>query len=243
MDGEFTMTSVTVDEAVAILLGWVDGPIVFRPRDDNLSQEEQDLHHSLTYSLGDVLGDDYEQALSDLAEAKCDKLDNSIIETRHKAVRETIANIALAKTYRCAIDDEINKGPMSALRVDVKRTNCHQTYITLTSFDAWAAEKGYRLHILEPVPATSQPLAERGEKNKDEPTVRRRQRDQEEAIVAEIKRIGYDPLGYPDNEPGRCGVKSEVWAALRVNELFKNQGVFEKAWQRARNSGDIAEKK
>lgn len=64
--------------------------------------------------------------------------------------------VLLAKTYLCAIEDEINKGATSALRVDVKRTNSHQTYITLTSFDAWAEEKGYRLRVLEPVPTITQ---------------------------------------------------------------------------------------
>ncbi len=46
---------------------------------------------------------------------------------------------------------------MSALRVDIKRTNSYQTYITLTSFDAWAKEKKFRGRVLEPVPTIIQP--------------------------------------------------------------------------------------
>ena len=243
MDREFTRTSVTVDEAVAILLDWADGPIWFRPLKDDLSPEEQDIHDSLTYSLQEDLANDKEQAESDLAEAIFDKMDSSVIESKREAVRRATADRALAKTYLCAIEDEINKGAMSALRVDVKRTNSHQTYITLTSFDAWAEEKGYRLCVLDPVPTIIQPSVEVAETKSGKPTVRRRLRDQEEAIVAEIGRLGYNPLEYPDNESGQAGVKSEVWATLERNGLFISYRVFDKAWGRVRKYGDIAEKK
>ena len=165
MDREFTRTSVTVDEAVAILLGRVDGPIWFRPLNDNLSQEEQEVIDSLTYSLQEDLVNDKEQSESDLAEAIFDKMDSSVIISKREAVRKATADRALAKTYLCAIEDEINKGATSALRVDVKRTNSHQTYITLTSFDAWAEEKGYRLRVLEPVPTITQPSVDADAEN------------------------------------------------------------------------------
>lgn len=160
MDREFTRTSVTVDEAVAILLGRVDGPIWFRPLNDDLSQEEQDLHDSLAYSLQEDLENDKEQAESDLAEAEFDKMDECAVEARCEAVRKATADRALAKTYLCAIEDELSKGAMSALRVDVKRTNSHQTYITLTSFSAWAEEKKFRGPVLERVPTIIQPSVE-----------------------------------------------------------------------------------
>ena len=243
MDREFTRTSVTVDEAVAILLDWADGPIWFRSTSDDPSPEEQEVIDSLTYSLQEDLEGDKDQAESDLAEAIFDKMGESVIESKRKAVRKATADRALAKTYLCAIEDEINKGAMSALRVDIKRTSSHQTYITLTSFDAWAKEMKYRLQVLEPMPTIIQPSAEVVAENKNKPKVRRRLRDQEETIVAEIKRIGYNPLEYPDNESGLGGVKSEVWATLKENELFISYGVFDKAWHRARKNGDIAEEK
>lgn len=242
MDGEFTRTSVTVDEAVAILLDWVDGPIVFQPLNDDLSQEEQNIHDSLMYSVLDDLDSDKAQAESDLAEAIFDKMPESVIEARRETVQKLSADRARAKTYLCAIEDELNKGAMSALRVDVKRSNNIQTYVTLTSLDAWAKATGYRLRVLEPVP-TAVTSSEEIVTTTARPKVRRRHRDQEEAIVAEIKRLGYNPHEYPASKPNSKGVKAEVWVTLEGTEAFHTRGVFEKAWQRARDNGDIAEKK
>ena len=241
MDREFTRTSVTVDEAVAILLGWVDGPIWFRSTNDNPSPEEQEVIDSLIYSLQEDLENDKEQAESDLAEAKNDKMDECVIESKHEAVRKAAADRALAKTYLCAIEDEINKGPMSALRVDVKRTSSHQTYITLTSFDDWAGEKGYRLRVLEPVPTITQPSVEVAETKSGKPPVRRRHRGQEKAIVAEIVRLGYNPLELPINSRGKRGVKTQVRDALWKGDLFGTINIFKHAWDRLRAGKEIVD--
>lgn len=242
MDNGFLRTSVTVDEAVAILLGWVNGPIAFRSTGDDPSPEEQEAIDSLAYSLQEELENDKAQAESDLAEAIADKMDESVIEARRETVQKLSADRARAKTYLCAIEDEINKGAMSALRVDVKRSNNIQTYVTLTSLDAWAKATGYRLRVLEPVP-TAVTSSEEIVTTTARPKVRRRHRDQEEAIVAEIKRLGYNPHEYPASKPNSKGVKAEVWVTLEGTEAFHTRGVFEKAWQRARDNGDIADKK
>ena len=190
MDRELMRTSVTVDEAVAILLGWADEPTEFRPLNDNLSQEEQEIHDSLTYSLQEDLANDKEQAESDLAEAKYDKMDEGVIEAALQAVRKATADRALARTYLCAIEDEINKRAMSALRIDDKRTNSHQTYITLTSFDAWAEEKGYRKQILVPVPTIIQPSVGADAENTGLGVVEKKPRQRRfDALAAEINEI------------------------------------------------------
>ena len=243
MDREFTRTSVTVDEAVAILLDWADGPIWFRSTSDDPSPEEQEVIDSLTYSLQEDLENDKEQAESDLAEAIFDKMGESVIESKRKAVRKATADRALAKTYLCAIKDELNKEQMSALRVDAKCTNSHQTYITLTSFDAWVKEKGYQKQVLVSVPTIIQPSVEVAETKSGNPTVRRRLRDQEEAIVAVIVRLGYNPLDLPPDSPGKSGIKALVRKALEANDFFSERTSFKHAWDRLLETGEIAKKR
>lgn len=65
----------------------------------------------------------------------------------------------MAKTYLCAIDDELNKGPASALRVDVKLTNSSFTYITMASLNEWIINNGYPVRVLVPVPTTKRSAA------------------------------------------------------------------------------------
>lgn len=153
-------------------------------------------------------------------------MDECVIETKREAVRKTTADRALAKTYLCAIEDEINKGPMSALRVDIKRTNSNQTYITLTSFDAWAEEKKFRGRVLEPVPAIIQPSVEADAENTGLDVAERKPRQEAgkpkqrrfDALASELDAILREE---PDLSP------SQVMAMLRSRIGQPNTCVIE----------------
>jgi len=67
---------------------------------------------------------------------------------------------------------------------------------------------------------------------------------QDAAILCEIKKQGYNPLGLPKNDPGKPGVKAAIRAALVGNNpLFPKAGKqFDKAWDRLRASREVADK-
>jgi hypothetical protein len=159
MDSLFDRTSVTVDEAVAILLGVLKGPIKSLPLYDYSSDEERDFVETLCFSLPEYLEDKKEQLESDIAEAKIDKKPPDVIAAKHEALLKHKEDIDMAKAYLCTINDELNKGATSALRVDLKLTNNLLTYITVASLDEWFINNGYSVRVLVPVPTTKQSTA------------------------------------------------------------------------------------
>lgn len=66
---------------------------------------------------------------------------------------------------------------------------------------------------------------------------------QDAAILQAIRSMGYDPLKLPVPPAGRRGVKADVRAALeKKNQIFPTRSkVFEKAWQRLRDAGEISD--
>lgn len=65
---------------------------------------------------------------------------------------------------------------------------------------------------------------------------------QNSAILAELKKQGIDQLALPKNEPGKPGVRSAVWKVLESKkDIFVSKKVFETAWQRLRDDGDLAD--
>lgn len=79
--------------------------------------------------------------------------------------------------------------------------------------------------------------------NPNTPTPVQRATAQDEAILQTIRQRGYNPLELPVAPAGRSGVKAEVRTALvGQNNLFPAKGkVFDKAWQRLRDAGDISD--
>ncbi|APW47069.1 hypothetical protein [Rhodoferax antarcticus] len=67
---------------------------------------------------------------------------------------------------------------------------------------------------------------------------------QEAAILDAIREPGYDPMELPKNAPGKPGVKAAIRANLvGKNPVFPKDGSqFEKAWERLRSNGEIADK-
>jgi tRNA nucleotidyltransferase/poly(A) polymerase len=65
---------------------------------------------------------------------------------------------------------------------------------------------------------------------------------QADAILAEIKRLGYLPTELPKITSGKRWVKAEVRSALiHRKDLFPSEGTFKKAWENLRQYNLIAE--
>lgn len=238
MDGILDRTSVTIDEAVAILLGWAKGPFVYTTFDENPSAEDQELVDSVMFCLNEELHEQMETREGDLASAQIDGQSESVIEERRAAIKKQHEVARLAQTYLCAVEDELNKGEQSELRVDKTRANDVYTYITMTSLDAWMHSrygKTFLTQNLEVTPSVD-------EQKPKKPAPRRKMREQEEAILRVIKELGYTPDALPYQEQGKKGLKSEVKEKLANDPLFKKlKTAFDSAWDRLRGEGAIAE--
>lgn len=62
---------------------------------------------------------------------------------------------------------------------------------------------------------------------------------QEAAILAAIRQMGFEPTSLPINKGGTIGVKSKVRHALAQNKLLEGPSTFDKAWERLRSKGVI----
>jgi hypothetical protein len=63
---------------------------------------------------------------------------------------------------------------------------------------------------------------------------------QNAAILEAIKTMDYEAKSLPKYVPGKSGVKALIRAAVATNVLFQGR-VFDKAWERLRSSGEIAD--
>ena len=106
-----------------MLLGWIDGPVEFNSLHENPTDEEQEMLDSLTFSLHDAIemkGDTLESAYED---AKERNLPDHVVAEKREAVHAFPDEIRLANVYLCAVEDELNKGDASKLRLDRKLSN------------------------------------------------------------------------------------------------------------------------
>ena len=96
--------------------------------------------------------------------------------------------------------------------------------------------------VAEPPPAQTNPPAP--EPQTAAPALAKplqRSSAQDSMILTAILKAGHTPLSLPVNEPGKAGVKAEIRNALRNEKLFTGSTVFDKAWERLRKQGDIAD--
>lgn len=70
-----------------------------------------------------------------------------------------------------------------------------------------------------------------------------RSQAQNEAILSMLRSMGYDPAALPKRESGKAGVKAEVRHALGDGGMWVGTQVFNKAWARLRDAGEISEPK
>jgi hypothetical protein len=66
-----------------------------------------------------------------------------------------------------------------------------------------------------------------------------RQRHQETEILRVLREIGHDPHALPRNTSGRAGPKAATFERLGWRK--EERGVFDKAWERLRQTRDIAD--
>jgi hypothetical protein len=213
-------TSITIDEAVSILLGWSAGPIDFEPM-DVAEDAEADVP---VFCLRDTLEDELEVLAGECDMAIHEKLPEQDISEKHAALRRQEAVIGKANLYLCAIKDELNKGEQSVLKLDRALSNPVYRFITLHSFNEW------RKSSAGGVAATEAILASKKGPKKKEPRTRLTQ--QGDAILAEIGSQGLDPMALPPIRPGHAGVKADIRESLKNSPLFEGTTTFDKAWER-----------
>ncbi len=140
-------TSCTKDEAVGMLMGLIHGPIQLTPLDHEPSDEELELEKSIYYSVMEDLDGERDSAEINHVEAKFDNLPADIIAEKLAALEECDTKIGNANAYLNDINDELNKGETSALRIHTGASTGLYQHITLTSLDEWARNR-YDIPIL-----------------------------------------------------------------------------------------------
>ncbi|WP_282410556.1 hypothetical protein [Pseudomonas sp. PS02303] len=73
--------------------------------------------------------------------------------------------------------------------------------------------------------------------NKPLPKARR----QEQAVIAALRQLGYDPSALPPRKPGTEWVKAQTWRELESRKDLFTKGTFNSTWDHLRANGDIAE--
>ena len=66
---------------------------------------------------------------------------------------------------------------------------------------------------------------------------------QDDAIIAELKKQGYDPLELPKNPPGKSGIPKKLKTSLLGIHPFTTISMFDHALERLAKNGDIQYKK
>lgn len=223
--------SCTIDEAVAYLLDLKQGPRrIYIASEDSRTDEYYDV------SLHEILSNDSEAAEIDYSNAKAEKLPAEVIAEKCAELEKCEMRIAEARKYLSDLVEELAKEGASALRKDILATkNPQYPYITLSSLKQWADEK-YGITLFDDLDSPGEIQT----KSQGHRPPRLKLREQEKIILAEIKRLRYNPKALPKNEAGKSGVKAAVRDALKQNPLFEGTKVFDKAWQRLRDLKEIA---
>lgn len=231
-------SSCTEEEAAAMLLGWLRGEKrarYIRVTLDGISPDQFPHLQSLPDTLAMTIREPRDKASIEFLSAI--ENDEIAIAEAKEAIVEDWDNIAKhARRYLIDIRDELAQSTPD-LRIDQRTTLATGvTHITLKSLDQWS-RKLYGIAILDDEPSTIEPLSHNNIENKPP---RKKMRDQEEAIVAEIKRQNHEPNALPPIIPGKPWVKMSVKNALSKSDLFTASKSFDKAWERLRHSGEIS---
>jgi hypothetical protein len=165
-------TSCTSEEAVAKMLGWMQGytrPKSIRITEHGTPADQLSSMQSLGGSLQDQLLELREAARLEFVKAAELGAAFEVIQGKEKAVIECDAMINRAASYLLDIDDEIAKGDASELRIDHSATkNSGVVHITLRSLDRWAT-KNYGISVTGPLQKFGGQLAnDRPDERQDE---------------------------------------------------------------------------
>jgi len=219
-------TSVTADEAVAIMLGYLDGPFVARSLTEFPSDEELEFLREAELDINDWVAGRRDSLETEYLTAKEEKLSEDITTEMREALEQGEYEVLEAKRRLHEINDELKKGETSALRIDRQLSNDHSKYITLESLNEWAKNKRYGNHVF-PLPSVDNtPLGPA----------------QDKAILKALESLGYDPTNLPQSPNGLSGVRLEVRKKVRLLSCFRAQYAFKHAWQRRVNANRAAGK-
>lgn len=244
-------TFCSVDTAVAKMLGWLRGSVrkrVVPVTEYGIPAEALPTAHSLGCSVDEQLRDLRDAARAKLfadppvalSENEISKMDSDVAMIEDLAER--------AAMYRAAIADELAQGSESMLRLAQSSFDSEDgVRITLTSLNEWAKHRFGVAIIPASSPERAPVIAGQDDSSEQKVAVqsvpRTKLRDQEKAILQEIRRQGHDPKNLPKSNPNGPGVKAKVWVVLKPSDLFVSSRVFEKAWDRLRKDGDITNTK
>jgi hypothetical protein len=139
-------TSCTQDEAVAIMLGMIDGPPTLISVNHDCNYHDSEEKEDYGYLLDQHLEVWRSSLTEDYFRAKKDKLTEEVVAEKLAAIKEfDIDYVNKARTYLCHINDELTKGAMSELRLTSANGGSR---ITLKSLDEWAS-KEYGISIFK----------------------------------------------------------------------------------------------
>lgn len=220
-------TSVTADEAVAIMLGYLDGPFVARSLTEFPSDEELEFLREAELDINDWFTGRRDSLKTEYKEAEKDDLSEAIINERREALEQGRHELVEVRRRLGEIADELEKKEKSALTIDSQLSNEHSKYITLCSLDEWAKNKGYG-NCFFPLPSVG-----------DHTLV---MLAQDKAIVKALENLGHDPLNIPKSALGMPGVRSQVKKEVESLSCFSSRYAFKHAWQRLLDANKAARK-
>ncbi|PTQ79769.1 hypothetical protein [Nitrosomonas ureae] len=236
-DSNINRPIVDRDNAVANLLGW---------KDANLDYGASSLMSQLKHYRDEAM-QEYLEAEKVSISAKCAEEnagEKKDLAEKWKMVKEYEVLLDKAKGYFREINDEIEKGELSDLRIDQQSAyEIQEEFFTQASFELWVRKK-YGRSIIFPAATLESILSLTGistnEDNNQKPKKQSKLHEQEETILAQIEKLGLDPKTLPPNDSGKKGIKSNVRELLKDDELFAGKSVFNKAWERLSESKLIA---
>lgn len=175
------------------------------------------------------------------AHQKQDELQARNLELVNSVIGASEFRIASSETLRIMADSGGFKGTAVVLfRVPSSSWLFHTDDLNELASTTRAAPTRSRI-----APAPVQPQAAATAQGVAEPAPARpmqRSAAQDAAILAAIRSAGHDPQSVPVNEPGKPGVKAAIREVLGRERLFVGTTVFDKAWERLRQQGEIADK-
>ena len=153
--------SLSKDEAVAMLMGWISGytrPKYIRANEQGVSADHScfvpALEGSLEKYLAALRADTYQGFLDSFnADALVEELDE-----KENAIMRCNALIKQAWNYSLDISDEISKGEASLLKIDQETTDKYGIqHYTIRSIERWAESK---YPNADPTTTSSMPVAQ-----------------------------------------------------------------------------------
>jgi hypothetical protein len=154
-----------------------------------------------------------------------------------------------AATFRTRVEmaERCYGRTLPSARYDPYGSSCQR--VDLRKFRQWAESldppwglpesfPGRRGHIQSAAQPPAPPLtAQKHVTHPQQPLGR--QAAQEQAILAKLGELGFDPRALPKRTAGKAGAKAEVRKALGTSAMWAKTSVFKKAWERLRKRAEI----